>query len=161
MRFDPVPPGSYPDLRFGPYRSTAKRGPLQPGLRVQEPAAFRPSVAVPAGLIQPVDADLTVRGQGAPLGEKIVVSGRVTDEDGRAVRHSLVEVWQCNAAGRYWHKKDQHDAPLDPNFYGYGKFLTDGEGRYRFVTIRPALIPGATTTRRGGPRTSTSRCSAT
>ena len=79
--------------------------------------------------------------QGAPLGEKIVVTGRVTDEDGRPVRDSLVEVWQCNAAGRYWHKKDQHDAPLDPNFFGFGKLLTDAEGRYRFVTIKPGPYP--------------------
>ena len=57
------------------------------------------------------------------------------------MRDSLVEVWQCNAAGRYWHSKDQHDAPLDPNFHGFGKMLTDADGRYRFVTIKPGPYP--------------------
>jgi protocatechuate 3,4-dioxygenase beta subunit len=78
---------------------------------------------------------------GAPLGERIVVTGRVTDERGRPVRHTLVELWQCNAAGRYVHRADQHDAPLDPNFLGAGRTLTDAEGRYRFLTLRPGAYP--------------------
>ena len=141
MHFDPVPPGTYPDLGFAPYKSTAKRGPRLPAIRVQAPVASRRLLSFPTSLVVPAEADLTAQGQSAPLGEKILVSGRVTDEDGRPVRNSLIEVWQCNAAGRYWHKKDQHDAPLDPNFHGFGKFLTDGEGRYRFVTIKPGPYP--------------------
>jgi protocatechuate 3,4-dioxygenase beta subunit len=84
---------------------------------------------------------LTKQHSGEPLGERIVVSGRVIDEDGRVVPHTLVEIWQCNAAGRYLHKVDQHDAPLDPNFTGCGHTLTDARGRYRFVTIRPGAYP--------------------
>lgn len=87
------------------------------------------------------DADLTRRHDGEPLGERIVVSGRVVDSDGRAVRHTLVEVWQANAAGRYVDPQDDHPAPLDPNFTGAGRCLTDGEGRYRFVTVKPGAYP--------------------
>jgi protocatechuate 3,4-dioxygenase beta subunit len=85
--------------------------------------------------------DLTRQHAGPPLGERIVVGGRVLDEDGRAVPGTLVEIWQANAAGRYRHEADQHDAPLDPNFTGCGRILTDGEGRYRVVTIRPGAYP--------------------
>jgi protocatechuate 3,4-dioxygenase beta subunit len=138
MKFAPV--DDWPQLVHPPYKSTALRGPQQPPLRVKAPDAtgvalrYRPPLTAR-------DTDLTAHGQGAPLGEKIVVTGRVVDEDGRPVRDSLVEVWQCNAAGRYWHKKDQHDAPLDPNFYGCGKLMTDADGRYRFVTIKPGPYP--------------------
>jgi len=141
MKFDPVPEGTWPDLLYSPYKSTAKRGPQLAPVRVVSPVATTQPLGFLPSLISEGDADLTTRGLAAPLGEKIVVTGRVTDEDGRPVRHSLVEVWQCNAAGRYWHKKDQHNAPLDPNFFGFGKFLTDGEGRYRFVTIKPGPYP--------------------
>ncbi len=92
-------------------------------------------------VLEPLDNDLTRHGDGEPLGERIVVQGRVLDEDGRPVRNALVEVWQCNAAGRYRHQRDQHPAPLDPNFYGAGRCLTDDEGRYRFVTIKPGAYP--------------------
>jgi protocatechuate 3,4-dioxygenase, beta subunit len=84
---------------------------------------------------------LTNQHTGAPLGERIAVSGRVLDEDGRPARHTLIEIWQANSSGRYLHKKDQHDAPLDPNFSGVGQTLTDEDGRYRFVTIRPGAYP--------------------
>lgn len=141
MHFDPVPSGVFPDLVHDAYKSTAKRGPRLPALRLRWPEATARAIDTPASVLTAVDADLTAHGQSAPLGEKIVVVGRVTDEDGRPVRNSLVEVWQCNAAGRYWHKKDQHDAPLDPNFFGFGKFLTDNGGRYRFVTIKPGPYP--------------------
>ena len=87
------------------------------------------------------DADLTRQHTGEPLGERIVVSGRVTDEDGHAVPHSLIEIWQANAAGRYVHLADQHPAPLDPNFTGAGRCMTDAEGRYRFTTIKPGAYP--------------------
>jgi protocatechuate 3,4-dioxygenase beta subunit len=78
---------------------------------------------------------------GAPLGERIVVTGRVLDEGGRPMRRTLVELWQCNAAGRYVHVVDRHDAPLDPNFLGAGRTMTDDEGRYRFMTIKPGAYP--------------------
>lgn len=141
MEFDAVTPGSHPSLIYAPYKSTIKRGPVQPALRIRAPLPVTGNFAVGAALILPNDTDLTAQGSGEPLGEKIVVTGRVFDEDGRPVRNSLVEVWQANSAGRYWHKRDQHAAPLDPNFYGVGKMLTDDEGRYRFVTIKPGPYP--------------------
>jgi protocatechuate 3,4-dioxygenase beta subunit len=75
------------------------------------------------------------------LGERIIVAGRVLDEDGRAVPGSLIEIWQANACGRYHHDVDQHDAPLDPHFIGRGRVITDEAGRYRFITIKPAAYP--------------------
>jgi protocatechuate 3,4-dioxygenase beta subunit len=87
------------------------------------------------------DADLTRQHRGEPLGERITITGRVTDSDGRAVANTLVEVWQANAAGRYIDPVDEHPAPLDPNFTGAGRCLTDSEGRYRFVTIKPGAYP--------------------
>ncbi len=87
------------------------------------------------------DSDLTRQHAGEPLGERIIVTGRVIDEDGRPVPDTLVEIWQANAAGRYVHVRDQHPAPLDPNFSGAGRCVTDAEGRYRFVTVKPGAYP--------------------
>src|SRR5262249_520319 len=87
------------------------------------------------------DSDLTRQHVGEPLGERIIVSGRVLDESGRAVPHTLVEVWQANAAGRYRHTRDQHPAPLDENFTGPGRVMTGDNGRYRIVTIKPGAYP--------------------
>ncbi len=87
------------------------------------------------------DSDLTTQHDGEPLGERIIVHGRVVDSDGRPVRNTLVEVWQANAAGRYRHDVDRHPAPLDPNFSGVGRCMTDDEGRYRFVTVKPGAYP--------------------
>jgi len=88
-----------------------------------------------------LDHDLTRQHPGEPLGERIVVSGRVLERDGRPVRNALIEIWQANAAGRYVHHWDQHRAPVDRNFSGAGRCLTDDEGRYRFVTIKPGAYP--------------------
>jgi len=87
------------------------------------------------------DADLTGQHAGEPLGERIIVTGRVVDEDDRPVRNALIEIWQANAAGRYIHAIDQHPAPLDPNFSGAGRCVTDGDGHYRFVTVKPGAYP--------------------
>jgi protocatechuate 3,4-dioxygenase beta subunit len=141
LNFDAIAPGVYPELIFPPYKSTLKRGPVQPALRVSAPVPVSRNIAPSPRILLPHDTDLTVHGDAAPLGEKIVVTGRVVDEDGKPVRNSLLEVWQCNAAGRYRHKKDQHNAPLDPNFNGWGKMMTDDDGRYRFVTIKPGPYP--------------------
>jgi protocatechuate 3,4-dioxygenase beta subunit len=91
--------------------------------------------------IGPVDDDLTSQHEGEPLGERIVVSGRVLDSGGRPIPNTLVEIWQANAAGRYAHDVDRHPAPLDPNFTGAGRCLTDADGRYRFVTVKPGAYP--------------------
>jgi protocatechuate 3,4-dioxygenase beta subunit len=135
---DPNPPYLYP-----PYKSTPLRAPSRP-LVVPEygPDAIELSSPVfghaEFGLL---DNDLTKQHAGEPLGERIVVSGRVLDSDGRPVPGTLVEVWQTNAAGRYIHLRDQHPAPLDPNFTGAGRCLTDSDGRYEFITIKPGAYP--------------------
>jgi protocatechuate 3,4-dioxygenase beta subunit len=141
LKFDAIEPGVYPELIYPPYKSTLKRGPAQPLLRIEAPRPANDNVVPSPRILLPNDMDLTAHGSSEPLGEKIVVTGRVLDEDGKPVRNSLLEVWQCNSAGRYWHKRDQHAAPLDPNFYGFGKMLTDDDGRYRFVTIKPGPYP--------------------
>ncbi|MFC0132888.1 protocatechuate 3,4-dioxygenase subunit beta [Massilia eurypsychrophila] len=141
MKFDAIEPGVYPELIYPPYKSTMKRGPAQPLLRIEAPRPVSDNVRPAPRILLPHDMDLTAQGDSEPLGEKIVVTGRVLDEDGKPVRDSLLEVWQCNAAGRYRHKRDQHNAPLDPNFNGWGKMLTDEDGRYRFVTIKPGPYP--------------------
>jgi protocatechuate 3,4-dioxygenase beta subunit len=87
------------------------------------------------------DADLTRQHRGEPLGERIVLSGRVLDGDGRPLRNALIEIWQANAAGRYPDPVDDHPAPLDPNFTGAGRCLTDSEGGYRFITVKPGAYP--------------------
>ncbi len=87
------------------------------------------------------DNDLTVQHAGAPIGERITVTGRVFDTEGKPLRGTLVEIWQANAAGRYKHRWDRWPAPLDPNFSGAGRCMTDDEGRYRFTTIKPGPYP--------------------
>jgi protocatechuate 3,4-dioxygenase beta subunit len=137
----PIPTGTHPPYLYPDYKSTPSRAPLQPLVPLQQGAAELGVTAFPRSLLRPGDMDLTRQSSGEPLGQRIVVSGRVIDEDGEAVRNSLLEVWQCNAAGRYFHSRDQHDAPLDPHFHGVGKMLTDGAGLYRFVTIKPGAYP--------------------
>jgi len=87
------------------------------------------------------DSDLTRQHAGEPVGERIIVAGKVTDESGRPIPDALIEVWQANAAGRYIHKVDNHPAPLDPNFSGAGRCVTDADGNYRFTTIKPGSYP--------------------
>jgi protocatechuate 3,4-dioxygenase beta subunit len=133
--------GTQPPLLYPPYRSTVRRAPSRP--LIQLPGAMIDLAAPLFGdlPIGETDNDLTRQHGGEPLGERIIVSGRVLDEDGRAVPNTLVELWQCNAAGRYRHSLDDHPAPLDPNFSGAGRTLTDEQGRYRFVTIKPGAYP--------------------
>jgi protocatechuate 3,4-dioxygenase beta subunit len=87
------------------------------------------------------DHDLTRRHEGEPLGERIILHGRVLDGDRRPVRNTLIEIWQANASGRYRHAVDRHPAPLDPNFTGAGRCMTDDEGHYRFITVKPGAYP--------------------
>lgn len=141
MKFDAIAPGVYPELIYPPYKSTAKRGPTQPLLRLDASLPVTHNIVPSPRILLPHDMDMTAQGEAEPLGEKIVVTGRVLDEDGKPVCNSLLEVWQCNSAGRYRHKRDQHNAPLDPNFHGWGKMMTDDAGRYRFVTIKPGPYP--------------------
>jgi protocatechuate 3,4-dioxygenase beta subunit len=92
-------------------------------------------------MVAPQASDLTRGHSAEPLGERIIVSGRVLDENSRPIANTVVEIWQANAAGRYRHEVDQHNAPLDPNFTGSGQAITDAHGSYRFVTIRPGEYP--------------------
>jgi protocatechuate 3,4-dioxygenase beta subunit len=118
-----------------------KRAPARPLLLLPHTLTELTGPLFGADLVRPEDADLVRQHAGEPLGERIIVSGRVLDEDGHPVPHALVEMWQANAAGRYRHAADQHDAPLDPNFTGCGRALTGADGRYRFVTIKPGAYP--------------------
>ena len=134
-------PGTQPDYDYPPYASTAKRHPTQPLVIVPQTLSEITGPVFGGDDLKPADNDLTRQHKGEPIGERIIVSGRVLDENGRPMPHTLVEVWQANAAGRYPHKVDQHDAPVDPNFSGAGRALTDADGRYRFITIRPGEYP--------------------
>jgi protocatechuate 3,4-dioxygenase beta subunit len=135
------PDGIDPPYLYPAYRSTRLRAPLQPLLALPPDALDAPGPRVPRGFVRKGDNDLTACGKSLPLGERMVLSGRLLDEDGRPIRDSLVEIWQANASGRYHHRSDNHDAPLDPNFKGTGRALTDAGGWYRFVTIKPGAYP--------------------
>jgi protocatechuate 3,4-dioxygenase, beta subunit len=134
-------PGTQPNHLHRPYVSSLKRAPLQPLVYLPHTLSEVTGPVFDASTTNVKASDLTRQHSGEPLGERIIVSGRVLDEDGRPVPHTLIEVWQANAAGRYLHKVDQHDAPLDPNFTGSGHTFTDAQGQYRFVTIRPGAYP--------------------
>jgi protocatechuate 3,4-dioxygenase, beta subunit len=134
-------PGTQPNYLHPPYVSSLKRAPTQPLIPLPVSLSEITGPIFRKEVVAPNAFDLTRQGKGQPLGERIVVSGKVLDEDAQPVRDSLVEIWQANSAGRYLHKWDQHDAPLDPNFSGVGQTFTDSEGRYRFVTIRPGAYP--------------------
>jgi len=130
------PPSLYP-----PYRATIKRAPLQPLIVLPHTLSEITGPIYGHDKIREGDNDLTKQHAGDPLGERIVVSGRVLDSNGRPVPNALIEIWQANSAGRYAHIKDQHPAPLDPNFSGAGRTLTDDNGAYRFITIKPGPYP--------------------
>ena len=133
--------GVHPPYLHPEYRSTRLRSPDRPLILLPEELHDPTGPVYGDGPLAESDADLTRQHDGEPLGERIIVSGTVRDRDGRPVPESLIEIWQANAAGRYIHQRDQHPAPLDPNFTGAGRALTDSEGRYRFVSIKPGAYP--------------------
>ena len=134
---------SHPTYIDQGYRSTALRGPTRPLIPVRSALSALSAPVFGHDRIGEFDADLTRNGvkDAEPLGERIIVTGRVLDEGGRPVPDTLIEIWQANAAGRYIHTVDQHAAPLDPNFFGAGRCMTNAEGRYRFMTIKPGAYP--------------------
>jgi protocatechuate 3,4-dioxygenase, beta subunit len=132
---------AHPRRDYAEYRATQLRHPKQPLVIIPQTLSELTGPAFGDSRVEPNDSDLTRQTTGIPLGERIVVEGRVLDEDGRPLRDTLIEVWQANAAGRYAHRNDQHEAPLDPHFHGAGRAMTDAEGRYRFVTIKPGAYP--------------------
>ncbi|HXF03309.1 MAG TPA: protocatechuate 3,4-dioxygenase subunit beta [Arthrobacter sp.] len=130
-----------PRIDFAPYRSSLLRHPTK-DLHHADPETIELwSPAFGERDVHILESDLTIQHNGEPLGERIVVQGRVLDGDGRPVRNQLVEIWQANAAGRYVHKRDQHPAPIDPNFTGVGRCITGPNGEYKFTTIKPAPYP--------------------
>lgn len=141
MIFRRPPSGTNPPNDSPGYRSTALRHPKEPLIIIPHTLSELTGPVYPYRRIDTSDSDLTRQHEGEPLGERIIVQGRVLDEDGRPIPNTLVEVWQANAAGRYAHRVDDHPAPLDPNFSGAGRTLTDADGRYRFVTVKPGAYP--------------------
>jgi len=133
----------HPPYLHADYRSTVLRSPSKPLVPLAQTLSELTGPVYGQDALGPLDDDLTKNGavDGEPLGERIIVTGRVMDEDGRPVPNTLVEIWQTNAAGRYIHKVDQHNAPIDPNFFGAGRCMTDAVGRYRFITVRPGAYP--------------------
>ncbi|MGH8012291.1 MAG: protocatechuate 3,4-dioxygenase subunit beta [Candidatus Binataceae bacterium] len=134
-------PGCHPAYDCREYASTHKRAPSRPPVRLEQTLSEITGPHPGAELIGPVAADMSRYGGGEAIGERIIVCGRVLDEDGRPLPDTLVELWQANAAGRYAHAVDQHDAPLDSHFSGVGRVLTNQAGVYRFLTIRPGAYP--------------------
>lgn len=130
------PLNSFPD-----YKSTAKRHPTKPLVIIPPTLSELTGPVYGHESVNPGDDDLTRQHKAEPLGERIIVHGRVLDEDGRPVPNTLVEIWQANACGRYVHVWDQHEAPLDPNFTGGGRTATDADGYYKFITIKPGAYP--------------------
>ena len=134
-------PGTQPNHLHPPYVSSIKRAPTKSPVALPQTLSEITGPVFERSIVNVKAFDLTRQHHGDPLGERIIVSGRVLDENDRPVPHTLVEIWQANAAGRYLHEVDQHNAPLDPNFTGTGQTLTDENGLYRFVTIRPGAYP--------------------
>ena len=123
------------------YRSTVKRSPSKPLIPMRHTLSELTGPVYGHETVREHDHDLTIQAKGEPLGERIIVHGHVLDEDGRGVPNTLVELWQANACGRYIHVVDQHPAPLDPNFTGAGRTITDKNGYYKFITVKPGAYP--------------------
>ncbi len=136
-------PETFPPYLYEAYRGTVRRSPRQPLIPIPQTLSEATGPAPAISVASSDDSDLTTNmGTGAEaIGERIIVTGRVLDERDALMTNTLIEIWQANAAGRYRHRKDQHHAPLDPNFLGFGRCLTDEHGVYRFVTVRPGAYP--------------------
>jgi protocatechuate 3,4-dioxygenase beta subunit len=134
-------PDAHPPLNSPDYRSTALRAPTAPLVVLPQNLTEVTGPLFGAERLGPHDDDLTRQHSGDPIGQRIIVHGRVLDADGRPVPGTLIEIWQANAAGRYRHVRDNWPAPLDPNFSGCGRTVTDDKGRYRFTTVKPGAYP--------------------
>lgn len=136
-----TPSGSQPPSLHEPYQATVRRAPTKPLIVLPHTLSEITGPIYGHERVAETDNDLTRQHSGEPIGERIIVTGRVLDSNGSPVREALIEIWQANSAGRYAHVKDQHPAPLDPNFTGAGRTLTEENGAYRFVTIKPGPYP--------------------
>lgn len=141
--YAPLDRDVHPPFSHADYKSTALRSPRKPLVPLVHTLSEITGPVFGHDALAPLDDDLTKNAvkNGEPLGERMIVTGRVLDEDGRGIPDTLIEIWQANAAGRYIHVNDQHDAPIDPNFFGAGRCVSNSEGSYRFTTIRPGAYP--------------------
>jgi protocatechuate 3,4-dioxygenase beta subunit len=140
-RYPLVEDGVHPAASNPAYVSNRLRHPLARPIAIPQTISELTGPSNPYGALGASEDDLTRQHAGQPIGERIILEGRVLDEDGRPIPETLVEIWQANAAGRYAHPADNHPAPLDPNFTGHGRAITDAGGRYRFTTIMPGRYP--------------------
>jgi protocatechuate 3,4-dioxygenase beta subunit len=142
-RYNSIDWNVQPPYLHPPYASTVKRSPTRSLVPLSQSLSELTGPVYGPSDVDPLDSDLTRNSMKSaePIGERIIVTGRVLDDWGKPVPNALVEIWQANACGRYMHKVDQHDAPLDPNFHGAGRVVTDENGLYRFTTIRPGAYP--------------------
>ena len=141
MSYNRPTDGVQPPLLYPDYRSSVARAPNKPPIVLPHTMTETTGPLFGPDKLRPHDADLTRQHAGEPIGDRIIVTGRVLDENERPVTNALVETWQANAAGRYFHPLDSRNAPMDPNFTGGGRALTDDDGWYRFITIRPGYYP--------------------
>jgi protocatechuate 3,4-dioxygenase, beta subunit len=134
---------SHPPYLYEDYKSSVKRAPLKRLVKLKHTLSEITGPLFGHEEVAPGDSDLT-RNAGTgreAMGERLIIVGRVLDEDERPVTNTLIEIWQANAAGRYHHEVDQHQAPLDPNFIGAGRCMTNDKGEYRFLTVKPGPYP--------------------
>jgi protocatechuate 3,4-dioxygenase, beta subunit len=142
-RFYPRDRRLHPPAFTPGYKTTVARSPRQPLLSLESTPSEETGPRFGHADLGPLDHDLILNHarDGEPIGERIIVHGRVLDENARPVPGTLIEVWQANAGGRYRHRNDTYRAPLDPNFGGCGRCLTDAQGAYAFRTIKPGAYP--------------------
>ncbi|MGB8856649.1 MAG: protocatechuate 3,4-dioxygenase subunit beta [Burkholderiales bacterium] len=133
--------GSQPDYVYPPYVSTQKRSPSRPLILLPHTLTEVTGPVFGHDKVGANDHNLLLQHEQPPIGERITVSGRVLDDHAMPVAHALIEMWQANSAGRYRHKNDKGTAPLDPHFTGCGRAMTDVDGRYRFITVKPGAYP--------------------
>jgi protocatechuate 3,4-dioxygenase, beta subunit len=131
----------HPPMDFEGYRSTALRHPKEPLIALPHRLTEVTAPVFGEGRVGELDNDLTRQHEGEPQGQRIIVHGHVREDDGRPVPDTLIEIWQANAGGRYRHVVDQWPSPLDPNFTGCGRTVTDSTGYFRFLTIKPGAYP--------------------
>jgi protocatechuate 3,4-dioxygenase beta subunit len=134
-------PGGQPANDWPAYASTVKRHPTRPPVALKQTLTEITGPTFADGWTGPETLDLTKQHKGEPIGERMILAGRVLDEDGKPVPNTLVEIWQANSAGRYIHPNDTHPAPLDPNFTGRGHVVSIDEGEYRFLSLIPGAYP--------------------
>jgi len=139
--YPPAKSGDQPPTAYPAYAANVRRAPAMAPIPLPHTLSELTGPLYGHNPIGETDNDLTRQHAADPIGERIIVAGRVLDEGGRPIPHTLVEIWQANAAGRYFHSRDDHPAPLDPNFTGAGRAITDSDGNYRFVTIKPGAYP--------------------